>query len=961
MSQPPTRDQLVLVDGSGYIFRAFHGLPMMTRPDGTPINAVFGFTKMLLKLKADLNPSHIIVIFDAGRITFRNEIYGEYKANRSEPPEELVPQFPLVRIAAEAIGLPMLEMEGFEADDLIASYALKAEKQGMPCLIVSSDKDLMQLVRGDITMLDPMKNRPIGADEVVEKFGVTPDKVVDVQALAGDSTDNVPGVPGIGVKTAAELINQFGDLESLLAGAESIKQPKRRENLINFAEQARLSRQLVLLKDDVDLPIDISALTFQKADDENLMGFLAEQGFKSLIAALGGTMPAINENAAGLKASNGNADAGPAGGPDAILPPVVGETDYQLITDIADLESWIDAARKQGFVGIDTETSSLDAARAQLVGVAMAIAAGRACYIPLRHVGQGKGPTDAAPQGGLDFSAPEPEAAGADAVPPLQQIDFEAAIERLRELFADPSVLKIGHNLKYDMHVLSQPRNGGLELAPVEDTMCLSYVLDAGRSERHGLDPLALNLLQVQTIKYEDVCGKGAKQISFAEVSPETACAYASEDADICLRLWMMYRPRLAREAVSSVYERLERPLIPILAEMEKKGIVVDGNILRRLSNDFATRIAELEAVIHKQAGTSFNIASPKQLGEILFDKMGYEGGKKSKTGAWSTGADVLEDLAANGAEIAKSVLDYRQLAKLKSTYTDALMKSINPDTGRVHTSYSMVGASTGRLSSSDPNLQNIPIRTQEGRQIRTAFVARDGYKLISADYSQIELRLVAHVAEEDTMMAAFHRGVDIHAQTAAEVFNVPLETMDSETRRRAKAINFGIIYGISGFGLARQLSIPQGEARDYIKAYFDRFPGIRSYMDEAKQFAKVNHYVETLFGRRIHIPQIEDKNQAVRAFAERQAINAPIQGSAADIIKRAMIRLPAAIKAAGLHADMLLQVHDELIFEVPEAEADRAIVCITKIMEEAAAPILELKVPLVAEAGIADSWAEAH
>jgi DNA polymerase-1 len=478
-----------------------------------------------------------------GRITFRNEIYGEYKANRSEPPEELVPQFPLVRMAAEAIGLPMLEMEGFEADDLIASYALKAEKQGMPCLIVSSDKDLMQLVRGDITMLDPMKNRPIGADEVVEKFGVTPDKVVDVQALAGDSTDNVPGVPGIGVKTAAELINQFGDLESLLAGAESIKQPKRRENLINFAEQARLSRQLVLLKDDVDLPIDISALTFQKADDENLMGFLAEQGFKSLIAALGGTMPAINENAAGLKASNGNADAGPAGGPDAILPPVVGETDYQLITDIADLESWIDAARKQGFVAIDTETSSLDAARAQLVGVAMAIAAGRACYIPLRHVGQGKGPTDAAPQGGLDFSAPEPEAAGADAVPPLQQIDFEAAIERLRELFADPSVLKIGHNLKYDMHVLSQPRNGGLELTPVEDTMCLSYVLDAGRSERHGLDPLALNLLQVQTIKYEDVCGKGAKQISFAEVSPETACAYASEDADICLRLWMMYRP----------------------------------------------------------------------------------------------------------------------------------------------------------------------------------------------------------------------------------------------------------------------------------------------------------------------------------------------------------------------------------------------------------------------------------
>ena len=958
MPQTPANDQLVLVDGSGYIFRAFHGLPMMTRPDGTPINAVFGFTKMLLKLKADLNPSHIIVIFDAGRVTFRNEIYGDYKANRSEPPEELVPQFPLVRMAAEAIGLPLLEMEGFEADDLIASYALKAEKQGMPCLIVSSDKDLMQLVRGDITMLDPMKNRPIGAEEVVEKFGVTPDKVVDVQALAGDSTDNVPGVPGIGVKTAAELINQFGDLESLLAGAESIKQPKRRENLINFAEQARISRQLVLLKDDVDLPIDIAALTFQKADDERLMGFLAEQGFKSLIAALGGTMPAISQNAASLNASTGASVETSDGAPDAIMPPVVAETDYQLVTDIADLERWIEEARKQGFVAVDTETSSLDAARAELVGVAMATAPGCACYIPLRHVGPGTMPTDGAPQGGLDFSAPDPEAV---VELHLQQIDFDTAMERLRALFVDPSVLKIGHNLKYDMHVLSQPRNGGLELSPVDDTMCLSYVLDAGRSERHGLDPLALNLLQVQTIKYEEVCGKGAKQISFAEVSPETACAYASEDADICLRLWMMYRPRLAREAVSSVYERLERPLIPILAEMEKTGIVVDGNILRRLSNDFATRIAELEGIIHAQAGTSFNIASPKQLGEILFDKMGYEGGKKSKTGAWSTGADVLEDLAANGAEIAKSVLDYRQLAKLKSTYTDALMKSINPDTGRVHTSYSMVGASTGRLSSSDPNLQNIPIRTQEGRQIRTAFVARDGYKLISADYSQIELRLVAHVAEEETMMAAFHRGVDIHAQTAAEVFNVPLETMDSETRRRAKAINFGIIYGISGFGLARQLSIPQGEARDYIKAYFERFPGIRAYMDNAKQFAKVNHYVETLFGRRIHIPQIEDKNQAVRAFAERQAINAPIQGSAADIIKRAMIRLPAAIKAAGLNADMLLQVHDELIFEVPEAEADTAVAFITKVMEEAAAPILELKVPLVAEAGVADSWAEAH
>ena len=955
MTSNAASDQLVLVDGSGYIFRAFHGLPMMNRPDGTPINAVFGFTKMLLKLKADLNPSHIIVIFDAGRVTFRNDIYPEYKANRSEPPEELVPQFALVRQAAEAIGLPVLEMPGFEADDLIASYARQAEQAGMSCLIVSSDKDLMQLVRGNITMLDPMKNRPIGREEVIEKFGVTPDKVVDVQALAGDSTDNVPGVPGIGIKTAAELINQFGDLDSLLAAAETIKQPKRRENLIQFAEQARISRQLVYLKDDVDVPLAIDGLVTPQAEEEKLMGFLAEQGFKSLIAALGGTMPAASPAAASLssaKTAGQNSDIAESQ-PDNILPPVVEEADHELVTDMDALERWIAIARGQGFVAIDTETTSLDAARAELVGVAMATSPGKGCYIPLRHIPAGQAGTDT-PQQGLDFSAPEPPSQ-------IKQIPYDTAIEALRGLLADEAVLKIGHNLKYDMHILSQPRNGGLAVYPVDDTMCLSYVLDAGRTERHGLDHLALNLLQVQTIKYEDLCGKGAKQISFAEVPPEAASAYASEDADICLRLWMMYRPRLAREGVSSVYERLERPLIPILAEMEKTGIVVDDNILRRLSNDFATRIVELEAIIHEQAGSSFNIASPKQLGEILFDQMGLEGGKKSKTGAWSTGADVLEDLAANGVAIAQSVLDYRQLAKLKSTYTDALMKSINPDSGRVHTSYSMVGASTGRLSSSDPNLQNIPIRTHEGRQIRTAFVARKGYKLISADYSQIELRLVAHVAGEESMIAAFHKGVDIHAQTAAEVFNVPLETMDAETRRRAKAINFGIIYGISGFGLARQLSIPQGEARDYIKAYFERFPGIRAYMDEAKQFAKVNHYVETLFGRRIHIPQIEDKNQAVRAFAERQAINAPIQGSAADIIKRAMIRLPAALRVENIDADMLLQVHDELIFEVPEDQTDKAVAAITRIMEEAAAPVLSLKVPLVAEAGIADSWAEAH
>ncbi len=945
-------EKLVLVDGSGYIFRAFHGLPMMTRPDGTPINAVFGFTKMLLKLMADLKPSHVVVIFDAGRVTFRNDIYPEYKANRSEPPEELKPQFPLVREAAEAMSLPVLEMPGFEADDLIASFARAAENQNMSCIIVSSDKDLMQLVRGSVSMLDPMKNRTIRAAEVIEKFGVGPDKVVDVQSLAGDSTDNVPGVPGIGIKTAAELINQFGDLDSLLAGAETIKQPKRRENLINFAEQARISRQLVCLKDDVDLPFSIEQLQTSARDQDRLMVFLAEQGFKSLIASLGGSLSASQWWPSSAQ-GNGQGAVRPFS---ELLPPVVKQIDYQLVTTPAQLDRWLDDARHRGVVAIDTETTSLNAASAELVGVALATAPGKACYIPLRHRRSGAN-TEA--QQGLDFGSVPSGGQEQNSSP--NQIDVDFALARLQELCSDLSVLKVGHNLKYDAHIFLHKRNGGFSLKAVDDTMCLSYVLDAGRTDRHGLDHLAANLLQLDTIKYEDICGKGASQISFAEVELEQACAYAAEDADITLRLWMMLKPRLAREGMAHVYERLERPLIPVLAQMEAKGVAVDQTILKRLSADFSLRIANLEAEIQELVGEKFNVASPKQLGDILFEKLGIEGGKKSKTGAWSTGADILEELAANGVGIARLVLDYRQLAKLKSTYTDALIKSVNPQTRRVHTSFSMVGASTGRLSSSDPNLQNIPIRTAEGRQIRTAFVARQGYKLISADYSQIELRLVAHVANEASMIEAFRQGVDIHAQTAAQVFGVPLEQMDSETRRRAKAINFGIIYGISGFGLARQLSVPQAEARDFINAYLKRFPGIKSYMDEAKQFARDQRFVETLFGRRIHIPQISEKNPAIRGFAERQAINAPIQGSAADIIKRAMCRLPDALAAAQLDALMLLQVHDELIFEVSEQHAVQAVEVITSVMEQAAEPVIKLKVPLVAEAGIAQSWSEAH
>ena len=941
-------DKLVLIDGSGYIFRAFHALPPMSRPDGTPVNAVFGFTKMLLKLMDDLAPHSVAVVFDAGRVTFRNDIYEDYKANRTDPPDDLVPQFALVRDAAHAMSLPVIEMPGFEADDVIATYAKLAKEQGRQTIIVSSDKDLMQLVNEDVEMLDPMKQRRIGADEVFEKFGVAPHHVIDVQSLAGDSTDNVPGVPGIGIKTAAELINQFGSLDALLEGAETIKQPKRRQNLIEFADMARISRQLVTLANDVDVPLAVSDLVTPERDGEKLAAFVTDQGFKSLMALLGASAGGTMTSGANAETTSGQSAEGMAShAMQEITAPAVDSPSYELITDLAILQNWADQARHQGFIAVDTETSSLDASQAMLVGVSLALAPGKACYVPLRHKG---------PSGGSDdlLALDEPQAA-------IAQIAWDDALAILGPLFSDPAVLKIGHNLKYDAHVLARAVNGGVRLSPVDDTMCMSYVLDTGRVPRHNLDVLADHWLGHKTIKYEEVCGKGKTQISFDALMPEAALDYAAEDADITLRLWQMFKPRLAREGVASVYERLERPLIPVLADMESAGIAIDDGFLRRLSNEFATRIAALEAEIHKLADTNFNVASPKQLGEILFDKMGLEGGKKSKTGAYATGAEILEDLAANGVEIAAKVLDFRQLSKLKSTYTDALVTSLHPQTARVHTSYSMVGASTGRLSSSDPNLQNIPIRTAEGRQIREAFIAKQGHSLISADYSQIELRLVAHVAGEASMLGAFRDGIDIHSQTASEVFGIPLSEMDSETRRRAKAINFGIIYGISAFGLARQLGISRGEAQDYIKAYFAKFPGIQSYMEETKIKARDDKFVETLFGRRIYISEIASSNQAMRGFAERQAINAPIQGSAADIIKRAMILLPDALAQADLGVTMLLQVHDELIFEVPDDKAEAASAVIRKVMETAHEGVLDLDVPLVAEAGIAKNWALAH
>ncbi len=912
---------LYLVDGSGYIFRAFFALPPMTRPDGTPVNAVFGFTKMLMKLVSDSDADGVAVIFDRGRQSFRNEIYPDYKANRPDAPEELVPQFALIREATEACGLPAIEMAGFEADDLIASYAKVARAADVQVTIVSSDKDLMQLVGDGVTMLDPMKNRLIGPEEVVEKFGVPPEKVVDVQSLAGDSTDNVPGVPGIGIKTAAQLIAEYGDLDSLLDRAGEIKQPKRREKLQENAEMARISRQLVTLRQDVPLDAGLESFDLRDPDPEVLRAFLEINGFKSIIAQLGAALgedPAEDD-------------------------PAIAEAAYELVQDRERLSAWVAEALAAGLVAVDTETTGLDPMAADLVGISLSTAPGRACYIPVAHKVPGGNP-----DGGLDLEA------GAEDPP---QVPLSEAIEILKPLLEDPGTLKVGQNIKYDALVFARH---GIALAPQDDTMLLSYVLDAGL-HGHGMDELARLLLDHETIKFKDVAGSGRSQVTFDRVPLDKALDYAAEDADITLRLYQVLKPRLLAERMTTVYETLERPLVAVLAGMEYHGIKVDQERLRRLSNDFAARINDLEVEIHDLAGRKFTIGSPKQLGEVLFDEMGLPGGKKGKSGAYATGAEVLETLVAEGHALPEKVLAWRQLSKLKSTYSDALQEQINPETGRVHTSFSQAVASTGRLSSNDPNLQNIPIRTEEGRKIRTAFVAEKGCRLLSVDYSQIELRLAAEIADVGALKEAFGQGQDIHAITASQVFGVPVEGMDPMIRRQAKAINFGIIYGISAFGLAQNLGIAQREAKAFIETYFDRYPEIRAYMDQTKKFARENGYVTTLLGRKIHTPQIADKNPARRNFAERAAINAPIQGSAADIIKRAMIRMPAALADAGLAAKMLLQVHDELLFEVPEGEIQATTEVVRGVMEGAPAPACSLSVPLVADAGVGDTWAEAH
>jgi len=925
---------LHLIDGSGFIFRAYHALPPLTRKsDGLPVGAVSGFCNMLFKIIEDQKgsnaPTHLVVVFDAKGKTFRSDIYPEYKMNRPPAPEDLVPQFPLTRDATRAFGLACIEQEGFEADDIMATLAIQARDAGGHVTIVSSDKDLMQLVGNGVEMYDAMKNKRIGSEQVVEKFGVGPNRVIDVQSLAGDSVDNVPGAPGIGIKTAALLINEYGDLDSLLERASEIKQPKRRETLIDNADQIRTSRDLVTLKTDMKMDCDLDDFAVHAPDPEVMLKFLSEMEFRTMSARIANK---FGVSAPEIKASDkSNAENNII----ELKHIPINTKNYELIDNINDLNRWIKKIYQRGYVAVDTETTGLNDMIVDLVGICLSVEIGEACYIPLGHT-DGEGDLF----GGASLCS--------------GQINLEEALTILRPVLQDPSIIKIGQNIKYDTKIFARYN---VNLTPVDDTMLLSYAINGGK-HNHGMDYLSERYLDHKPISIKSLLGSGKSAITFDKVPISDAVNYAAEDADITLRLWKLFKPMLHANSVTKVYEKLERPLIPVLAKMEMDGIKVDRNTLSRMSNNFAQSMSGLEAEIYDLAGQSFNVGSPKQLGEILFDKLELPGGKKGKTGAYGTGVDVLEDLASEGYELPVKVLDWRQMSKLKSTYTDALQGHINPNTGRVHTSYVISGASTGRLSSTDPNLQNIPIRSEAGRKIREAFIAEEGNVLLSLDYSQIELRILAHIAKIDTLKQAFHEGQDIHALTASQMFNVPLENMDPMIRRQAKAINFGVIYGISGFGLARNLRIPRKEAQSFIDTYFERFPGIRTYMDETVSFAKENGYVETLFGRKVHTSEINAKGPQA-GFAKRAAINAPIQGTAADIIRRAMVQMPNAI--AHLPVKMLLQVHDELIFEVNKDALSETTEVVRKIMEKASEPVVKLDVPLVVDAGFGSNWADAH
>lgn len=948
------KQHLYLVDGSAYIFRAYHRLPPLTDPEGTPVGAVYGYTTMLWKLADDLNkadgPTHLAVILDAGSHSFRNDIYDDYKANRPPPPEDLVPQFPLIRTATRAFSLPCIEEPGFEADDLIASYAREATRRGWDVTIVSSDKDLMQLVGkcaegldgiegGCVDMLDTMKNQRIDVPEVIEKFGVPPEKVGDVLALMGDSVDNVPGVFGVGPKTATKLIQDYGDLESALAAAPEMKKSKLQERLIEQADMARLSKVLVTLKEDCALPLPLDDFKLDAIPPEPLAAFLSRHGFTSLLkrldAGTGSPAPTTQLNPAKPVTAGAPASAEGSRQP---LPewPAIDRTAYECVTTVEALDAWIERAFAARLVAVDTETSMLDAMRADLAGVSLATGPNEACYIPLGH-------------GGTDMFAEKP-----------QQVPLDVALARLKPLLESDAVLKVGQNIKYDLNVLARH---GIEVGPVDDTMIVSFCLDAGRAldgigGGHGMDELSERHLGHTTLTFKEICGTGKKAIPFGEVPLDRATQYAAEDADVTWRLHRRLKPRLSDEGGTRIYERVDRPLIPVVARMERHGIKVDRDLLSRLSSQFAEAICTLEQQIHAAVGQEFTIGSPKQLGDILFEKLGYKGGKKGKSGQYSTDQSVLEGLAAQGASVATQVLEWRQLSKLRSTYTEALQAAINPQTGRVHTSYSLVGAQTGRLSSNDPNLQNIPIRTEIGRQIRDCFVPEAGNVLLSADYSQIELRLAAHMADVPSLKEAFAQGEDIHARTAMEMFG----TVDRDTRGRAKTINFAILYGISRWGLAGRLGTEADEAQAMIDRYFERFPGIQRYIVATLEQVRERGYSETLFGRKTWFPRIGSKNQAERQGSERAAINAPIQGTCADIIKRAMVRMQPALAEAGLgHVRMLLQVHDELVFELPEADVPAASAVIERVMATAAEPAIKLDVPLGVEIGFGPSWGAAH
>ncbi len=978
-----------LVDGSSYIFRAYHALPPLNRKsDGLQVNAVLGFCNMLWKLLRDMpkddQPTHLAIVFDKSEVTFRNEIYPDYKAHRPPAPDDLVPQFALIRDAVRAFDLPCLEQAGFEADDLIATYARLATERGAITTIVSSDKDLMQLVTDKVTMYDTMKDRRIGISEVIEKFGVPPAKVVEVQALAGDSTDNVPGVPGIGVKTAAQLIVEYGDLDALLFRATEIKQPKRREALLENAEKARISRKLVLLDDKVKLDVPLDDLAVQEPDAKKLIAFLKAMEFSTLtrrVAEYSQIDPAqIEASASPAPARGGFAEANApapspakgkeqdkakAGAPakatgdrsdkasslkgtpaaladaraEAARKTPLDRAKYQTIHTLDELKTWIARAYDVGYVAIEAKSSSEDPMQAEFSGIALALAPNDACYVPLAHKQPGGG-------AGLFDAGLAPD-----------QIREREALDALRPLLESAGILKIGFNIKFGAVMFAQ---AGISVRNYDDVQLMSYALDAGRNS-HGLDSLAERWLGHATLTHGELVGSGKSRLTFDQVPIDRATAYSAEDADVIYRLWRVLKPRLVAERMTTVYETLERPLVAVLARMERRGISIDRQVLSRLSGDFAQTAARVEAELQGLAGEPINVGSPKQIGDILFGKMGLPGGSKTKTGAWSTSAQVLDDLAEQGYDFPKKILEWRQVSKLKSTYTDALPTYVNPQTHRVHTTYALAATTTGRLSSNEPNLQNIPVRTEDGRKIRRAFIATPGHKLVSADYSQIELRLLAEIADVPMLRQAFRDKLDIHAMTASEMFGVPIKDMPSEVRRRAKAINFGIIYGISAFGLANQLGIAREEASAYIKKYFERFPGIRDYMDETKEFCRKNGYVATIFGRKCYYPEIKASNASIRSFNERAAINARLQGSAADIIRRAMVRIEDALAEKKLSARMLLQVHDELIFEVPDEEVAATLPVVQRVMQDAPFPAVILSLPLQVDARAANNWDEAH